>query len=84
MKEVNDGGPAFPCVDARGFVSTGMSLRNYLIGQALVGLFADPHGSHRSRRERARLAIIQADEVLEALEADARCRSEEASNVTGK
>ena len=38
MSKINDGGPAFPCVDAKGFVSEGMSLRDWLAGQALAGL----------------------------------------------
>jgi len=40
----NDGGPAFPLVenDGRGgeFVAVGMSLRDYLAGQALQGLWS--------------------------------------------
>ena len=54
----------------------GMSYRQYLIGQALAGYCANPH-SHvvHTRGERARFAIIQADEVLDALEADEKCRA---------
>lgn len=37
----NDGGPAFPCTDAKGFVSEGMSLRDYFAGQALQGQLAE-------------------------------------------
>ena len=40
MEKINDGGPAFPCVDAKGFVSEGMSLRDWLAGQALAGIGA--------------------------------------------
>ena len=42
MDKPNDGGPAFPCTDAKGFVSDGMSLRDYFAGQALAGLLAFP------------------------------------------
>ena len=38
MSQTNDGGPAFPCTDAKGFVSDGMSLRDYFAGQALAGM----------------------------------------------
>lgn len=31
----DDGGPAFPSIDAEGFVSTGMSLRDWFAGQIL-------------------------------------------------
>ena len=41
----NDGGPAFPCTDAKGFTSEGMSLRDYFAGQALAGLIACPNTS---------------------------------------
>ena len=44
MSKPNDGGPAFPCVDAKGFVSEGMSLRDYFAGQAMGGQLADPDG----------------------------------------
>ena len=40
MDQPKDGGPAFPCTDAKGFVSEGMSLRDYFAGQALAGLLA--------------------------------------------
>lgn len=41
MSQTNDGGPAFPCTDAKGFVSHGMSLRDYFAGQALAGIMAN-------------------------------------------
>ena len=34
MEKINDGGPAFPCVDAKGFVSEGMSLRDWFASHA--------------------------------------------------
>ena len=44
MSKPKDGGPAFPCTDAKGFVSEGMSLRDYFAGQALAGQLGDPDG----------------------------------------
>ena len=41
MSKPNDGGPAIPCTDAKGFTSEGMSLRDYFAGQALAGMLAD-------------------------------------------
>jgi len=47
MKEINDGGPAFPfpdIVNANGDVQSGcngMSLRDYFAGQALTGLLSN-------------------------------------------
>ncbi len=32
---------AFPCTDAKGFIETGMTLRDWFAGHALVGLCAD-------------------------------------------
>ena len=40
MSQTNNGGPAFPSTDAKGFVSDGMSLRDYFAGQALAGMIA--------------------------------------------
>ena len=44
MDKPKDGGPAFPCTDAKGFTSEGMSLRDYFAGQAMGGQLADPDG----------------------------------------
>jgi hypothetical protein len=48
MKTTNDGGPAFPRPESRGTSGAitlhgqnGMTLRDYLAGQALVGLMSD-------------------------------------------
>lgn len=50
MSEVNDGGPAFPVdpeahnrSDAECRVLSGMSLRDYFAGQAVIGLLANDH-----------------------------------------
>ena len=68
MEKINDGGPAFPCVDAKGFVSEGMSLRDWLIGQALAGLCSNLASyEEHTKEQRAEFAIMQADETLELL-----------------
>lgn len=41
MDKPNDGGPAFPYTDAKGFVSDGMSLRDWFAGQALASMDTD-------------------------------------------
>ena len=41
MDKAKDGGPAFPCTDAKGFTSEGMSLRDYFAGQALASMDTD-------------------------------------------
>lgn len=38
IKMRKDGGAAFPHVSAAGYVTEGMSLRDYFAGQALVGM----------------------------------------------
>lgn len=45
MDQTNDGGPAFPGTDAKGFVSDGMSLRDYFAAGALENDIA----SHRQK-----------------------------------
>jgi hypothetical protein len=32
---------AFPCTDARGFIGTGMTLRDWFAGQAMTGIIAN-------------------------------------------
>ena len=78
MTEAKDRGlpnaPAFPTETG----GTGMTLREWLIGQALAGLMANPEVMDRNRfkdvvnealrgRWIARVAIIHADAVLEHL-----------------
>ena len=43
MTKINDGGPAFPYTSDGGSWDTGMTLRDWFAGQALVGLLTDPH-----------------------------------------
>ena len=72
MSQTNNGGPAFPSTDAKGFVSDGMSLRDYFAGQALAGILADPerHGFNELHAECeffiAEDAYIVADAMLVA------------------
>ena len=63
MDKPNDGGPAFPCTDAKGFTSEGMSLRDYFAGQALAGLLACMKTTG-SKKEFAMDAYTQADAML--------------------
>lgn len=65
MSQTNDGGPAFPCTDAKGFVSDGMSLRDYFAGQALAGLLACMKTSG-NKKDFAIDAYEQADAMLAA------------------
>ena len=69
MTQPNDGGPAFPRAGSD-YVKAqeGMSLRDWLIGQALAGLCANPR-SHEEHtiEDRAGLAIMQGDETLKLL-----------------
>jgi hypothetical protein len=38
MKKINDGGPAFPCVDGgANYLQEGMSLRDYFAAKAMQG-----------------------------------------------
>ena len=39
MSNKDDQESAFPCTDARGFVSAGMTLRDWFAGQVLSGLW---------------------------------------------
>lgn len=41
MDQIEDGGPAFPCYDAKGFVSEGMSIRDYFAAKALASMDTD-------------------------------------------
>ena len=71
-----DGGPAFPApVDVRtdftlADVTSGMSLRAWLAGQAIAGVVVPPWGEQGSRweRELAVRAVAIADAVLDELE----------------
>jgi hypothetical protein len=42
MKKINDGGPAFPCVDGgANYLQEGMSLRDYFAAKAMQGLLTN-------------------------------------------
>ena len=63
MSQTNNGGPAFPSTDAKGFVSDGMSLRDYFAGQALAGQSSIPRIAW-SFKDIAEFAYEQADAML--------------------
>lgn len=77
---IDDGGSAFPCeggVDSGLHANPGMSLRDWLAGQALVGLGtwmpvpSEDHPSlhkYATLRARAEIAVKQADAMIAALE----------------
>ena len=73
MDKINDGGPAFP-QDLQGRRGDdpqyqGMSLRDWLIGQALAGLCSNLASyEEQSKVERAACAIMQADETLRLMQ----------------
>jgi hypothetical protein len=64
----NNGGPAFPaCNEANMNDTMGMTLRDWLAGQALAGL--QSHGEYRAEPELvAQVAYEQADAMLAARE----------------
>jgi len=66
---VNDGGPAFPSEGRIGDVpyvmtNTGMSLRDWFAGQALVGLMSNPAGTNHLYQELCKYAYGTADAML--------------------
>lgn len=63
----NNGGPAFPCYDGSGLSCTGMSMRQYYAGQAMMGLLANPNNSKEFSHEIAEWAVMQADALLAEL-----------------
>jgi len=63
-EETNDGGTAFPSTDAYGFVSVGLSLRDWFAGQALQGLLAARNNCHNSAHD----AYLVADMMLDLRE----------------
>jgi hypothetical protein len=67
--EINDGDPAFPCDSFSGQFAphSGMTLRDWFAGQALVGHLAFPR-SDLSPRQAAILSYACADAMIEARE----------------
>jgi hypothetical protein len=74
MKPTSDGGPAFPCVDARNFVSTGMSLRDWFAANASDDDIERHHRviMHRTacRPTPEQCRYAYADAMVQAREAD--------------
>ena len=81
-KTIDDGGPAYPYREADRFIadsmethliegSAGMSLRDWLAGQALVGLLGSgiAHELHQQCSEVAQMAYENADAMLAARKA---------------
>ena len=62
MSTIDDGGPAFPVPS--GWVSKGMSLRDWFAGQALAGLLADTN--YGSRTDLVRQSFEYADAMIAA------------------
>ena len=75
MSEIDDGGPAFPNTkqhdghgDLLAHAESGMSLRDYFAGQALVGMSAEYGLSYLAEvaEKAAKEAFILADAMIEA------------------
>jgi hypothetical protein len=72
MSKVNDGGPAFPCLeDGEGFAKGwyGMTLRDYFAAKAMTGIIANRNVDHTiTFEEISGRAYKQADAMLKARE----------------
>ena len=77
MSTINDGGPAFPCSNEQlthgnpqvGDAWSGMSLRDYFAGQALMGFMANTKRPTTYAADDAAWAYTIADAMLAAREA---------------
>jgi hypothetical protein len=78
MKKINDGGPAFCCVDGgANYLQVGMSLRDYFAAKAMQGLVSAHNqegiwtgcGDETSNRIMSETAYAIADSMLAAREA---------------
>ncbi len=75
MKPINDGGPAFPCVDAKGFTSEGMSLRDWFAANA-----SDDDIENHHRRIMQRTACRPTTEQCKYAYADAMIQARTAAD----
>lgn len=75
MSTINDGGPAFPSIigltssgapDYRAQGNSGMTLRDWLAGQALAGYCANQSTMHRNAHDAASYIWELADAMLAA------------------
>jgi hypothetical protein len=74
MSKIEDGGPAFPCVNEQlhsGHAASGMSLRDWFAGQALVGLCSQDERlatvAQKSGQSPERIIAFAAYEVADAM-----------------
>ena len=73
MKEIDDGGPAFPRArsvrpdDER---NEGMTLRDYFAGQALIGLLGNGYPNNTDGAHYAKAAYHYADAMIAARNGD--------------
>jgi hypothetical protein len=68
-KEINDGGPAFPCEGGEQsglYAALGMSLRDWFAGQAVAGVGGFGYGSPTDSKGIAKGAYEIADAMLKA------------------
>jgi hypothetical protein len=68
MRDINTGGPAFPCTNHHGQKLTGMELRDYFAAKALQGFCAAEDTGNWSRSEMAEASYQMADAMLRARE----------------
>ena len=64
----NDGGPAFPHVEGWNYKKPGMSLRDWFVGQALMGLAAHISIVQSAKEDIANWCFTIADAMLAARE----------------
>ena len=66
--KIKDGGPAFPVTAGQQVYATGMTLRDWFAGQALVGICANPDWQPTDVASVVQDAYAHADAMLAARE----------------